>query len=458
MRSVFLLSLLAASSALSASPRDPGVESDSPAMVFSRVSGAVVLIRAETARGTSQGSGVIVGLGQVVTNLHVVEGAQKIVVVFRGKEQQATVASTSKRERDLALLAVDTTGGSRVALRRSKELVVGERVFAIGNPRGYEQTLTDGLVSALRKDGDAFVVQTSAAISPGSSGGGLFDSRGRLVGITTKTRTDGQSLNFANPAEWVEDLLKGKASGETTAVAPRFTVSERPEAARCELKEAARWGMFSEGLELLESSAASGTVVLTKLAGTQPTLGQGDARSPLVLKDLSRKAQVALFRGEAETPAVFVSFEESGDIRATLAWVVTERNEPRLVTRSGLCEPTTAAELKKRRQQEAPPADQGDVCEHDAERCYQGARLAQGGERFLFLKKACLLGQPLACDEAIALARGVGDTVNAQSLRDIRATMRAQAGELKDAAPPSPEASDAGVEKKPGRRPLRAAP
>jgi hypothetical protein len=82
---------------------------------------------------------------------------------------------------------------------------VGEKVFAIGNPRALEVTLSEGLISGLRgewADG-SHVVQTTAPISPGSSGGGLFDAEGRLVGITTFQRRDSQNLNFALPSDWI---------------------------------------------------------------------------------------------------------------------------------------------------------------------------------------------------------------------------------------------------------------
>jgi len=80
---------------------------------------------------------------------------------------------------------------------------VGQRLYAIGAPQGLELSLSEGLVSGLRKDGDTTLIQTTAAISPGSSGGGLFDERGHLVGITTMFLKDSQALNFAVPAEMI---------------------------------------------------------------------------------------------------------------------------------------------------------------------------------------------------------------------------------------------------------------
>lgn len=435
MRSALVLFFLVGVAAFAAEPERQVFTSESPAMVFSRVAPSVVLIRAESPKGTAQGSGVVVGTNLVVTNLHVVGGATKVLVSFRGVERLATVSATTKAEKDLALLSVETGTTSRVSLRRSTELAVGERVFAIGNPRGLEQTLTEGLVSALRKEGEVFVVQTSAAISPGSSGGGLFDTRGRLVGITTKTRADGQSLNFAHPVEWVDELLKGggKVTG-AEAPAPAFSVTQRPAALLCELSEGARWGLFSEGPELLESVSAVGPVLLTDLDTTQPTLGLKGQK--LVLNDLSRKQQVAVFRSSAET--VFLSFDEAS-VRVTLAWVVSERGEPRLVTKSGLCVPGEADELKKKLRSAAiasapPPADLD--CDADPAGCYAAALKTVGGEKFLMMKKACRNRHRQACDEAIELATTVNDTASVEQLEKLRRSAR-----LFDVPPPP----DAGV-------------
>jgi S1-C subfamily serine protease len=84
---------------------------------------------------------------------------------------------------------------------------VGERVYAIGAPEGLELTISEGLVSGLREYENVRVIQTSAAISHGSSGGGLFDVNGRLIGITTFSLKEGQNLNFALPGEWIQALL-----------------------------------------------------------------------------------------------------------------------------------------------------------------------------------------------------------------------------------------------------------
>ncbi len=445
--------------AIAAEPKD--VEAESPAVVFSRVSGAVVMITAATPKGVSQGSGVVVGPELVVTNLHVISGSERISVVTKEGPLVAAVKITSKPSRDLAVLSVPGLKASRVLLRPSAELSVGDRVFAIGNPRGYEQSLTEGLVSALRKEPDGSIVQTSAAISPGSSGGGLFDTRGRLVGITTKTRTDGQSLNFAHPTEWVQDLLEGFGQGDGGVVS-EFTVSNRPEALLCQLAEEARWGLFSEGVELLESSPTKGRLLMTGVNTTRPVVAQGRSEQPYVLKDLRRSSQVALFRGAArDDPFVFVAFEETGDVRATLAWVVAEAGEPRLVTRSGVCETGDGATLTVKKTQPAfAPVDAGaptiDGCEVDGAACFKLAMSVEGGERFLYLKKACRLGHRAACDEGIAMAEGVGDRASMKDLDAVRVALPAfPSSQAPSNGIKPPEGKGAAVAPAPPARPAR---
>ena len=86
-------------------------------------------------------------------------------------------------------------------IRRYDSLEVGEAVFAVGNPRRMERTLSDGLISGLRSQDDGRLIQFTAAISPGSSGGGLFDAHGNLVAITSYSLKGAQGINFAIPAE-----------------------------------------------------------------------------------------------------------------------------------------------------------------------------------------------------------------------------------------------------------------
>jgi hypothetical protein len=154
----------------------------------------------------SQGSGVVVGPQRVATNCHVIRGAS---TVFIRKENVLYIAKVEHRDaaRDLCQLQVANLAAPAVEVGSSKDVRVGQKVYALGNPQGLEVSLSDGLVSALRgPDGKDPIIQTTAPISQGSSGGGLFNEEGKLVGITTLQVRSGQNLNFAIPAEWVTEL------------------------------------------------------------------------------------------------------------------------------------------------------------------------------------------------------------------------------------------------------------
>ena len=188
--------------------------------VFAQAASSVVVVLAldEGGEMTAQGSGVVVGTYEVVTNCHVLERAAHMAVRqaadwFGGESYRMTASLLARDEdRDLCLLFVEELPlppAAKVAhLGAGKALSVGEEVFAVGAPAGLELSLSRGIVSQLRGafgKRSAPLIQTDAAISPGSSGGGLFNQAGELVGITTYKRR-GENLNFAMPAEWVAEL------------------------------------------------------------------------------------------------------------------------------------------------------------------------------------------------------------------------------------------------------------
>ena len=196
--------------------------------VFQKAASSVLVVLALDGNGTatSQGSGVVVGKQEVVTNCHVVEDAAGIVVRQasghvggRPWRMEASVLARQE-ERDLCLLFVGDLSAPPAAtvvrLGSAQRLSVGEEVYAVGAPRGLELSLSRGIVSQLRGVSGkrrAPLVQTDAAISLGSSGGGLFNGNGELVGITTFKRR-GENLNFALPVEWVRELWEQSPSGE----------------------------------------------------------------------------------------------------------------------------------------------------------------------------------------------------------------------------------------------------
>jgi serine protease Do len=174
----------------------------------------------------SLGSGVILEAeGLVVTNAHVIRGAEQITVVLAdGREFEARL-SLEDSASDLAVLRVDTKGERLpfVALKPSETLEVGDIVLAIGNPFGVGQTVTSGIVSAqgrssLNINDFNFFIQTDAAINPGNSGGPLVALDGGVVGINTAIYSrDGGSLGigFAVPSEMVASVVAAEKSGQS---------------------------------------------------------------------------------------------------------------------------------------------------------------------------------------------------------------------------------------------------
>ncbi len=170
------------------------------------------------------GSGVIVSPdGLIVTNHHVIEGADEVRVVLSDRrERDAEIVSSDERT-DLAILRIDTGGEAMPALDFAEpdSLDVGDLVLAIGNPFGVGQTVTAGIVSATARTQAGitdfgFFIQTDAAINPGNSGGALVDMAGRLVGINTAifSRTGGSiGIGFAIPVDMVQLVAASAASG-----------------------------------------------------------------------------------------------------------------------------------------------------------------------------------------------------------------------------------------------------
>ncbi len=186
------------------SQRSPQLQ---PSELFKLVSPSVFTVETIAKDGSviAFGSGVALASSKIVTNVHVIDQGDSWRVKQGDKSWAATV-KYADREHDLCELEVEGLRVRGIPVRASSTLEVGERVFAIGTPQGLEVTLSDGLVSGIRDFDHNRIIQTTAAISKGSSGGGLFDSSGRLVGITAFLVKEGQNLNFALPAELIASL------------------------------------------------------------------------------------------------------------------------------------------------------------------------------------------------------------------------------------------------------------
>jgi S1-C subfamily serine protease len=181
--------------------------------------------------GTATGSGFVVDKdGTILTNAHVVTGAEEVTVSFEegGDSIDAEVRGVDP-DTDLAVLKIDpgeVEDLTVLPLGDSSKVQVGDPVVAIGNPLGFQRTVTTGIVSALQREIRApsgfsisNVIQTDASINPGNSGGPLLDSQGRVIGINSQIATGGVGqgsvgIGFAVPVNTAKDLLPDLRAGE----------------------------------------------------------------------------------------------------------------------------------------------------------------------------------------------------------------------------------------------------
>ncbi|MDY7109186.1 MAG: trypsin-like peptidase domain-containing protein [Planctomycetota bacterium] len=162
------------------------------------------------------GSGFIIHPdGYIVTNAHVVARSAELKAIFAdGREYPAQIIA-SDRQRDLAVLKIEAESSlPTLPLGRSDDLMIGETVIAIGNPLGYEHTVTAGVVSAVKRDiavtdelAFTGLIQTDASINPGNSGGPLLNVLGELIGVNSAIRGDAQNIGFAIPVDQLREVL-----------------------------------------------------------------------------------------------------------------------------------------------------------------------------------------------------------------------------------------------------------
>lgn len=219
------------------------------------------------------GSGVILTTdGYIVTNYHVVEGAQQITVTLHDDSTYTATVVGSDQQSDIALLKIDATGLTPAVLGDSDNVQVGEVVIAVGNPMGtLGGTVTDGIVSALNRDisvegNEMTLMQTSAAISPGNSGGGLFNTNGELIGIVNAKYSDedAEGLGFAIPVNTmktvVQDLLEnGYVTGRPALGITVITVGD--------VQTAMQYGVSSLGVYVNSVDEGSGAEAAGMKAG-----------------------------------------------------------------------------------------------------------------------------------------------------------------------------------------------
>ncbi|APW36030.1 hypothetical protein RD110_01430 [Rhodoferax koreense] len=260
---VWGMSAWAASPAWSAEPSAD--TRDDARRVFDRVAPSVVTVQVQDGHG----SGVVVAPGKVATNCHVVRDEPVIrVVTATGEFKAAWTAQLP--DVDLCLLSVPELKAAPVALRRSDSLAVGEPVHAVGNPLGFGLAVSSGLLTIVQKGEPYALLVATAPQSPGSSGGGLFDREGRLLGLTTAVLGTGQNLNKIVVADGVADLLAHGAA-PPPAVVPPEAERHRADLAE-ELQASSSW-------DKLERHALAWTAVQPTAALAWVYLGQAQQTS-----------------------------------------------------------------------------------------------------------------------------------------------------------------------------------
>ena len=171
---------------------------------------STVLLTMEDVNGQplSIGSGFVIDEGVVVTNFHVVENSKGGIVKIIGDQKKYRISGIIEidKKNDLAILSVSGLIAPKVKIGDYSKVGIGDNIYAVGNPRGLEGTFSQGIVSGIRDFEGEKLLQITAPISPGSSGGPILNSNGEVIGVAVATIQNGQNLNFAIPITFVNTL------------------------------------------------------------------------------------------------------------------------------------------------------------------------------------------------------------------------------------------------------------
>lgn len=437
-----------------ATPSQPQDRDVPASVIFARVAPSTLIVQCPRKDGESQGSAVVIDVDQVVTSYHVVQGAQSIQIK-QGNQTWAATLLAFDQLHDLAILSVPQLGRPKVAFRPSSSVKVGERTFAVSAPRGLELSLSDGLVAALRtpkgelgkkgsdtgaepasgqsQAGGPWLIQTTAPVSPGSSGGGLFDSQGRLIGVVTFV-ANGQNLNFAHPSEWISELRESRQTGKATEPGqkpiPTHTISQRPPVIICKMHSTAMWALFSGGTEMLESSSAKSNWQFDRF-NTQLMQYSDDSKSTIkidfVLADMDRQSGFVRFSRVGTGPRFELFFwsDDEGTFHVTSAEGVDYYGQLRIRTISGECSlpqpprlrPSTIVQLATCRSGATA------MCMEEARKSLASEQRTEALQLFL---TACNQEEPLGCEEAAKLCDGMKLSQKARDLRARAALLRSK--------------------------------
>lgn len=262
--------------------------------------------RTRVERGT--GSGFIIDAeGLILTNAHVIEGADQVLVTLKDGRELTGEVLGEDRLTDLAVIRVEASGLPTVTLGDSEQLRPGEWAIAIGNPLGLDNTVTAGIISATGRsssqirvpDKRVSFIQTDAAINPGNSGGPLLNEQGQVIGVNTAIIGGAQGLGFAIPINAAQEIARELiANGKVDH--PYIGIQMRS------LTPALREILNSQNSQNLQISADSGVIVLG--IQTNSPAAQAGVRPGDVLQSLDGQPTLA-----AETVQTIVQNTEIGD-------------------------------------------------------------------------------------------------------------------------------------------------
>lgn len=168
-----------------------------------------VVMQDENRQPLALGSGFPIASGIVVTNYHVIRGATYGLVKAVGQSKSFTVSGVLGYDRtsDLALISVKGLNVPSLSLDKPSQIVTGDQVYAVSNPLGLAAAFSTGIISGVRNFDDCIFLQITASLTPGSNGGPVLNSSGKVIGVAVSLAQDGESLNLAVPADKVAELL-----------------------------------------------------------------------------------------------------------------------------------------------------------------------------------------------------------------------------------------------------------
>ena len=304
-----VLILLIGLASVEAAAQSAPLRKDIPLIAKTAKGAIVTIIMAANDKPISQGTGFLVSAdGVIVTNYHVIETGNVAVVKFPDDTAfPVDGVRAADKVRDLAIIKIHGKTFRTLALGDSDEIQVGEEVVAIGNPLSLESTVSNGIISGVRtsKEQGGRFLQTTAPISPGSSGGPLFNMRGEVVGINSMYLEGGENLNFAIPVNDAKLLLSNQSAKLQNLPNEHDVSLDAPKHSRPVPKS-------SPDLE-------------KTLHWIQNTLNAGDGKKSFEFRDGTTHSQTYLMPELNGCQVTFVNEmrnETTEELRATIRWRV----------------------------------------------------------------------------------------------------------------------------------------